>query len=184
MSNNPTATSVATINNTKILVIENGEKRVAIKPICEALGVDPDFQNRKIKEDEILGQLHKVSYVVAADGKLREMSTIPFKWIFGWLFSINPKKVNPDVKDALIRYKVECYEALYNHFAELDEYVKDRAKMVEQKFEEMEKYRDDFKDARNRLEKAKSDFAEARSITFEKWKAAKAQLKMNFSESN
>jgi len=35
-----TVSTVAKVNNTEIVIIENGEKRVAIKPICDALGVD------------------------------------------------------------------------------------------------------------------------------------------------
>ena len=46
---NATITTVAKINKTNILVIEkNGEKRIAIKPICEALGVDFSGQLQRI----------------------------------------------------------------------------------------------------------------------------------------
>ena len=86
MSQSTMSTIVAKINNVNIVVIENGEKRIAIKPICDALGIDADYQIQKIKNDEILGQLHETSRVVASDGKTREMVTIPFKWIFGWMF--------------------------------------------------------------------------------------------------
>ncbi len=173
-------TSVAKVNNVDIIIIENGEKRVAIKPLCQILGVDPDWQNARIKEDEILGELHKVSYVVAADGKSREMATIPFKYVFGWLFSINPKKVSEGSRDALIRYKKECYDALYFHFTELDEYLKYRTEMAERKFEEVERYRDDFKETKARLDKAKEEFAEIRALTLEKYRAMQAQYKIEF----
>jgi hypothetical protein len=46
-------TIVAKVNDVKIVVIENGEKRVAIKPICEALGIDYARQFSKLKTDEI-----------------------------------------------------------------------------------------------------------------------------------
>lgn len=175
-------TTVATINNQKIVVIENGEKRVAIKPICEALGVDPDWQNSRIKEDEILGQLHKISYVVAADGKQREMATIPFKYVFGWLFSINIKKVAPEVKDFVIQYKKQCYDALYNHFTELDEYLKYRQEFAESVFDQVEDARDNFKLAKTRLEHLKREFAEARAFTLEDYRQVKAQTSLEFPE--
>jgi len=35
-----TLQTVAKINNTEITIIKNGEKRIPIKPVCRALGVD------------------------------------------------------------------------------------------------------------------------------------------------
>ena len=39
-----TQSTVAKINNVEIIIIENGEKRVAVKPICQALGIDEDVK--------------------------------------------------------------------------------------------------------------------------------------------
>lgn len=173
-------TTIATINNYKIVVIENGEKRVAIKPICQALGVDPDWQNARIKEDEILGELHKISYATGADGKQYEMATIPFKYVFGWLFSINTKKVAPEVKDFVIRYKKECYDALYKHFTELDDYMKYRQQLAESVWDKVETAREDFKLAKNRLENLKTEFSEARAFTFEQYRQMVKQMPIEF----
>jgi hypothetical protein len=175
-------TTIATINNSKIVVIENGEKRVAIKPICQALGVDPDWQNSRIKEDEILGELHKISYATGSDGKQYEMATIPFKYVFGWLFSINIKKVAPEVKDSIIRYKKECYGALYNHFTELDEYMKYRQELAEKVWDKVEAAREDFKLAKNRLDNLKVEFAEARALSLDQYRQIVKQLEMEFPE--
>lgn len=76
-------TTVAKINQVEILVIENGEKRVAVKPICEALGVDYPSQYTKLQKDPILGSTIGLSTTVGADGKDREMVTIPFMYVFG-----------------------------------------------------------------------------------------------------
>jgi len=179
---NATITTVAKINKTNILLIENGEKRIAIKPICTALGVDSDWQNSRIKEDEILGQLHKISYVVAADKKERKMATIPFKYVFGWLFSINPKNVAPEARENIIRYKLECYDALYNHFIELDEYLKFRTEMAENKWDEVEAAREGFKFAKSTLESLKKEFADARALTIEEYREMKAQMEIQFPE--
>jgi hypothetical protein len=48
---NPQTRTVAVINQTKILVVENGEKLVPIKPICQALGIDFARQKEKIESD-------------------------------------------------------------------------------------------------------------------------------------
>ena len=177
-----TVTTVAKINGTDIVVIENGEKRVAVKPICQILGVDFQKQHERIKGDEIIGQLYTIRYMVGADGKKREMYTIPFKFVFGWLFSINIKKVAPEIREAVIRYKLECYDALYNHFTELDDYLKFRDERAGEVWQKVEMARDDFKLARNRLEAYKKEFAEFRAMTFEKYREQKRQLALNFQE--
>ena len=80
----------------------------------------------------------------------------------------------------MMKYRVECYNALYNHFAELDEYMMYRAELVESKFDELEKVRDDFKDAKYRLERVKKEFENARSITFDLWKTSRSQTRLEF----
>jgi len=103
------------INNVDILMIDNGEKRVAITPICDALGFASNKQIERIKNDPILGPTHRLSRSVGADGKEREMS-IRFKYVFGWLFRIDSRNVKEDALEAVLRYQMECYDVLYNHF--------------------------------------------------------------------
>ena len=96
--------------------IEEGQNYVAVKPICEALGIDHSAQIRDLKEDVILGSTVVVMTTVAGDGKQREMVCIPLKFVFGWLFSINENKVKPEAKEHVLKYKLECYTVLFNHF--------------------------------------------------------------------
>lgn len=91
-------------------VCENGVWWVAIKPICEALGVDYITQFKNQKQDKILGQLLSEQTIVAADGKLRKMVCVPEFFVYGWIFSIQSKS------EELTAYKLKCYEVLYNHF--------------------------------------------------------------------
>ncbi len=176
------ATTVAKINNTNILVIENGEKRIAVKPICEALGVDSSSQLQKLKTDPMLKSTVVLSTTVGADGKDREMTTIPFKYVFGWLFRIDSRNVKEEAREAVLRYQKECYDVLYEHFVELDEYLKYRSKLVEQKYEELEKLREKFRGIKGELEEGKKQVADAKSITIDTYRAGKAQLQMEFPE--
>ena len=89
---------------------KDGNWWVAIKPICEALGVDFEKQRERISRHPILAQLPTKQGVVAADNKVREMLCLPERFIYGWLFSINSD--SPE----LIAFQRECYEVLYNHF--------------------------------------------------------------------
>jgi hypothetical protein len=115
------------INGTEIFVSNNGtEKIVAIKPICKALGVDYSRQLKKIKEDEILAPTMGTTPTVGADGKERKMSFLPLKYVFGWLFTINPENVNPEIKQDLINYRRQCYEKLFDSFTKRDVLLKEK----------------------------------------------------------
>lgn len=98
--------------NEKVIyfVAADGQYWIAIKPICEALGVDYERQRKNLKEDEILSQLPSEQTVVAADGKLRKMVCLPEFFIYGWIFSIQSQS------EELQQYKLECYRVLYEHF--------------------------------------------------------------------
>ncbi|MEM7550881.1 MAG: phage antirepressor N-terminal domain-containing protein [Bacteroidota bacterium] len=87
-----------------------GEYWIAIKPICEALGVDYIAQYKAVKKNEILGQLLSEQTMVDSAESRRKMVCLPEKFIYGWLFSIRSES------EELKRYKLECYEVLYNHF--------------------------------------------------------------------
>jgi hypothetical protein len=173
-----TTLTVAKINNTEIVIIENGEKRVAIKPLCEILGVDFSAQLQRIKSDEILGSTVGLSTTVGADGKEREMQTIPFKFVFGWLFTINPKNVAPEAKDAVVKFKLECYNALYNHFTSYAEFVEQRQRLIDEHLTIVEAINLDFHEAKNRLTDAKAELNRVRKITFADFDMERRQLKM------
>ena len=89
---------------------ENGICYVAIKPICEALGIDYERQRKNLKSDEIYKGLPSIQTVVAEDGKLRKMICLPEIYIYGWIFSIQSSSAE------LKKYKLECYRILFYHF--------------------------------------------------------------------
>ena len=112
--------SIININGTEIFA-ESTEDGifVPIKPICTAIGVDFKSQYEKLQNDEILASTMVLSTTVGADGKDREMVCLPLMYIYGWLFTINPKNVAPEAKETVTKYRMECYQALYRHFESL-----------------------------------------------------------------
>ena len=54
------------------IIATSDEQMIAIRPICEALGIDADSQRKRIERDEILSPTAVMMTVVAADGKDRE----------------------------------------------------------------------------------------------------------------
>jgi len=96
----------------KLDIIEES-KAIVVKDICENLGIAFKPQFEKLKSDESYeSKLIKVQ----TRGGLQEVLTIPLSKLDGWLFSINPNKVKPEVKQKLIEYKKECFNVLNNYF--------------------------------------------------------------------
>lgn len=59
---------IARVNNVDILSTSD-EQMVAIKPICEALGIDAKVQRQKIQDDEDLNSVGVLSTSTGSDGK-------------------------------------------------------------------------------------------------------------------
>ncbi|MDO9973327.1 phage antirepressor N-terminal domain-containing protein [Glaesserella parasuis] len=86
----------------------------AVRPIVEALGLSWSTQNRKLENSkDKFGCVHMNT---PTNGGMQTMLCMPLKKLNGWLFSINPEKVRPDLKDRVIQYQEECFEALYNYW--------------------------------------------------------------------
>lgn len=110
---------ITTVNNIQIVAVtdESFNTLVPIKPICDAIGVAFERQFSKLKEHEILAPTVTLRVMVAADGKQREMVCLPLEFVYGWIFTINTKNVSKEAHDSVLRYQLECYQALYTHFA-------------------------------------------------------------------
>jgi len=101
-------TAVAKVNNVEIIIIEGDEKRVAVKPICQALGIAFQRQIERLKEDPILSSVITLEVTTGADGKQYEMVTIPFKFVFGWLFRIDSRNVKEESRESVLKYQLHC----------------------------------------------------------------------------
>lgn len=83
---------------------------LAVKPICEALGVDFDRQIRRLKGHRIFGPATAVQPLQVPGDQSRKMVCLSEEFIYGWLFSINSNS------EQLVKYQIECNHVLYNHF--------------------------------------------------------------------
>lgn len=99
-----------------LATVVNDIPHVALKPICENLGVDWEAQRKRIERHPVLNSTASMIKAVAQDGKLREMLMIPIEYLNGWLFGIDANRVNANAKDAVIKYQRECFKVLANHF--------------------------------------------------------------------
>jgi hypothetical protein len=172
--------TIAKINGVSIQIIDNGEKRVPIKPICEALGIAWQPQSKKINEDDFLSSVVTLSMTTGSDGKEYEMTTLPFKYIFGWLFTINPTNVKPEAQEAVKKYKMECYDVLYNHFTAQSKFMDEKTEILNIELDKLNKIRQDFNATRDLLKEQNKIVDKVRHQTFEEWKANNMQIAIPF----
>jgi hypothetical protein len=112
-------TELVKFNGAEIVCIvgDFGRIDVVIKPICDYLGLDSDWQIKKISDDEILGAVRCEHTIQVSEDQSRKMVCLPLEFLNGWLFQIKfTNTMSDDTKDKLIDYKRKCYQALFNHF--------------------------------------------------------------------
>ena len=172
---------IARVNNVDI-VSTSDEQLVPIRPICEALGIDANGQKQRIERDEILGSTACVIHAVAADGKEREMFAIPYMYVFGWLFSIDTSRVSEEARPSVIRYKQECYRALYEHFTEPQTFLKEKQRVIEAKVTEYQECQRRFRDAQKLMNDAKAELNQVMKITIDEWRMNNRQMSLPFKE--
>lgn len=109
---------IVKVHNTKIeCPYEKDQHYVAVRSICHALGIGHQKQFDRIKNDEILKHVYTDTvYTSDTKGRKQPMFCIPLKYVFGWIFTIEAGKINARAKEAFKKYKMECYNALYEHF--------------------------------------------------------------------
>ena len=95
---------------TLLFIAKDGVYYIAIKPVCEAIGIDYVQQFKNLNDDSILTPaLCKHTMQVPGD-QARNMVCLPERYIYGWIFSIRSESKE------LVDYKRECYDILFNHF--------------------------------------------------------------------
>lgn len=110
--------SIGKVNGTEIFAVktDQGDVLVPVKPICTALGVDVEGQRKKIMDDEILNSVADFCSATGSDGKSYEMLCLPEEFIYGWIFTINPKNVVASARESVREFRRLCYTTLYDYF--------------------------------------------------------------------
>lgn len=114
---NQISTQTISFNNQSLITFEqNGTHYIAMKPICDNIGLQWESQYNRIKRDDVLNSTMIMMIMVAEDGKKREMICLPIEYLNGWLFGIDIKRCKPEIRETLIKYKKECYQALHDYW--------------------------------------------------------------------
>jgi len=93
--------------------VESGKVYVAMKPIVQNMGLSWGRQSDKITSDVRYTQM-RIPYKTT--GGTQEMLSLPTDQLAGFLFSINPNKVRKDLRDRIIAYQQETFNAINDYW--------------------------------------------------------------------
>lgn len=131
----PVLKSIMFLDRPIYYLVVDGVNYVLIRPLCEVLQVDADWQIRELKKDEDLsGEVCEHTTRLPTDDRNRPYTCMPEEFIYGWIFSIKySNTMSEETRENLRQYKKECYDALYSHFhakvRSLTESIKERAEL-------------------------------------------------------
>lgn len=102
--------------DTLVLVDHGGLPFVAMKPIVENMGLFWTGQHAKLTEK--FASVIQIICTTGADGKQYEMVCLPLRKIPAFLYSVNPSKVKPELREKIVRYQSECDDALWDYWSQ------------------------------------------------------------------
>lgn len=109
-----TAISVPFHGNTLFVIDHDGQPFTPMKPIAEGMGVSWQGQHEKLKANIERWGIKEI--LMPSAGGDQAMTCMPLRKLPGWLMSIYPNKVKPEIRDSIIRYQNECDDALWDYW--------------------------------------------------------------------
>lgn len=114
---NQISTQTISFNNQSLVTFEqDGVHYTAMKPICDNIGLEWGSQYNRIKRDDVLNSVIFIMKMTGNDGKDYQMICLPIEYLNGWLFGIDVNRCKPEIRETLIKYKKECYQALHDYW--------------------------------------------------------------------
>ena len=95
---------------------QNNQHYVAMKPICENIGLDWRAQRQRIMRHDIMKQGVVIITTPDKAGQMQETNCLPLEYLNGWLFGVDAARVKPEIKPRLLQYQRECFKVLSAHF--------------------------------------------------------------------
>lgn len=109
-----TAISVPFHGNTLFVVEHDNNPYTPMKPIAEGMGVSWQGQHEKLKANVDRWGIKEI--LIPSSGGDQAMTCMPLRKLPGWLMTIYPNKVKPEIRESIIRYQNECDDALWDYW--------------------------------------------------------------------
>lgn len=123
MANHAQGTTVPTVStfnfhgDTLAIVEHNSQPFVAMRGVIEAMGLAWQSQLAKLKSNPRFCVTEIVTQA-PGDKQARSMIFMPLRKLSGWLMSIHPNKVKPELREKVIAYQNECDDALWAYWTD------------------------------------------------------------------
>lgn len=89
---------------------------VAVKPMCDSLGLNWSGQLQRLREDPVLSEGMRVIHIPSPGGA-QETTCLKLELVNGWLFKVDSRRVKDDeTRRKLLTYQRECYAVLFDAF--------------------------------------------------------------------
>lgn len=102
-------------HNSELIVVDyNNQPYTAMRPVVEGMGLAWQAQFDKLKQrfSSVIMEI----MTTGKDGKQYQMLCLPLKKLFGWLMTVSPNKVKPELRDTVIKYQEECDDVLWDYW--------------------------------------------------------------------
>ena len=99
-----------------LLVNHEGQPFVPMKPVVDGMGLAWQTQHRKLMTGRFKQAI--TIMVIPSSGGEQETGCLPLRKLPGWLMSIHPNKVKPELRENIIAYQNECDDALWSYWNE------------------------------------------------------------------
>lgn len=100
---------------TLFLIDVDGTPYVPMKPVVEGMGLAWQTQHRKLSENKERWGI--TIMVIPTESGQQDMTCLPLRKLPGWLMTIYPNKVKPEIRDNIIAYQNECDDVLWEYWS-------------------------------------------------------------------
>jgi len=101
-------------SSTLFLADVDGTPYTPMKPVVEGMGLDWSAQRQKLSENK--ARWGVVFIPSPTEGGRQDMLCLPLRKLTGWLMTIQPTRVKPEIRDAVVAYQNECDDALWDYW--------------------------------------------------------------------
>ena len=101
-------------SNSLFIVNHNEQPYTPMKQIVEGMGLRWQAQHRKLTSNA--KQWGIIKMVIPSVDPNNEAICLPLRKLFGWLRTISPNKVKPELKQQVEIYQNECDDVLWSHW--------------------------------------------------------------------
>lgn len=110
----PDLISVPFRDATLYLADVDGTPFTPMKPIVEGMGLSWQGQHEKLSQNKDRWGIRVI--LTPSEGGQQQTICLPLRKLPGWLMTIQPTRVKPEIRETVIAYQNECDDALWDYW--------------------------------------------------------------------